>query len=206
MSSSSSSRRVGEELVAAGKWLALSKLLYRHPRTGEPRAWESVSRTTDEDPRARIADLRSNVAVMLATLADGKDGAKSILLVKQYRPSVDALSIEMPAGLIDRGESAKEAAIRELDEETGFTGAVECVSGPVANDPGLTNCGMQVVQVHIRGGRDEKRMSESDKEVVETIVTPISGLSAYLDEQIRSGVVVDSRLYHFALGVCFSSS
>lgn len=202
----SSSRRVGEELVATGKWLALSKLLYKHPRTGETKAWESVARTTDEDPRVRIADLRSNVAVMLSTLANGRDGSKSIVLVKQYRPSVDALSIEMPAGLIDRGESASEAAMRELGEETGFTGTVECVSGPVANDPGLTNCGMQVVQVQVSGERDETGMSEGDKGAVETIVTPINGLRAYLDEQIRSGVVVDSRLYHFALGVCFFSS
>ena len=33
--------------------------------------------------------------------------------------------IEVPAGLVDAGESAEEAAIRELREETGYIGTVE---------------------------------------------------------------------------------
>lgn len=45
-----------------------------------------------------------------------------IILQKQYRPPLGKVVIEVPAGLVDAGESAEEAAVRELKEETGYVG------------------------------------------------------------------------------------
>jgi ADP-ribose pyrophosphatase len=44
-----------------------------------------------------------------------------ILIIKSYRHIVDSVEIEVPSGYIDEGESAKQAAIRELAEETGYS-------------------------------------------------------------------------------------
>ena len=44
-----------------------------------------------------------------------------ILIIKSYRHLVDSIEIEVPSGYIDEGETAKQAAIRELKEETGYT-------------------------------------------------------------------------------------
>ncbi len=48
------------------------------------------------------------------------DAKKRILLVKQYRMPVGGYVWEIPAGKIDPGENALQAAKRELKEETGF--------------------------------------------------------------------------------------
>ena len=44
-----------------------------------------------------------------------------ILMIKSYRHLVDSIQIEVPSGYIDKGETPREAAIRELREETGYT-------------------------------------------------------------------------------------
>ena len=50
------------------------------------------------------------------------DAAGRVVLVRQHRAAVDAEVLELPAGIIDEGESPEEAARRELAEETGLHG------------------------------------------------------------------------------------
>lgn len=45
---------------------------------------------------------------------------KNIIMVGVKRPVIDDISLELPAGGIESGESAEEAALRELSEETGI--------------------------------------------------------------------------------------
>jgi 8-oxo-dGTP pyrophosphatase MutT (NUDIX family) len=44
-----------------------------------------------------------------------------IVLVKQYRYPVDAVTLELPGGVINDGEDPMIAALRETQEETGYT-------------------------------------------------------------------------------------
>lgn len=46
------------------------------------------------------------------------------MLQKQYRPPANQIMIEVPAGLVDEGETAEQSAVRELKEETGYVGKV----------------------------------------------------------------------------------
>lgn len=59
-------------------------------------------------------------------VALAEDDRGLIPLVRQYRPAVEAYTWELPAGLIDGGESAEVACRRELQEETGLE--VEAIS------------------------------------------------------------------------------
>ncbi len=68
---------------------------------------------------------------VVAEIADG-----SIILVKQYRPALDRITTELPSGRVDPGETPESAALRELEEETGFTADNLLLAGVLAPDPG----------------------------------------------------------------------
>src|SRR5579862_4080826 len=46
--------------------------------------------------------------------------SRELLMVRQYRPSVDAVTLELPAGHVDAGETPEETIRKELLEETGY--------------------------------------------------------------------------------------
>lgn len=104
-------------------------------------------------------------AAMVAFTADG-----SVLCVRQYRPAVERMTLELPSGLIDPGETPAEAARRELIEETGYEAADLEVLSPMLPDTGrLTNRIWACVATGLR--RVEGREPEEGIEVV-TLTVP----------------------------------
>ncbi len=64
--------------------------------------------------KREIVEHSSAVAIVAVTEED------ELLMVKQYRKAVEKMIYEIPAGLIELREKPKDAALRELREETGF--------------------------------------------------------------------------------------
>ncbi|PSQ04667.1 NUDIX hydrolase [Halobacteriales archaeon QS_6_71_20] len=60
-----------------------------------------------------------------------------LLMVEQYRPTVRNTQLELPAGIVEAGESYTEAGRRELREETGFDAAGVSLLGEVQCTTGL---------------------------------------------------------------------
>jgi ADP-ribose pyrophosphatase len=65
------------------------------------------------------------------------DGEGRIVLVRQERPPVGEKLLELPAGIVDDGETPEEAARRELAEETGLRGGTWEELRLVHPSPGL---------------------------------------------------------------------
>ena len=60
-----------------------------------------------------------------------------MLFVEQFRQGSQSMTLEIPGGAIDRGEDPKEAAKRELLEETGFAGDNVIELGCVHPNPAI---------------------------------------------------------------------
>lgn len=75
-------------------------------------------------------------APAVAVLA--RDERGHVLGVVQRRPAVDARTWELPAGLIEPGESAQAAATRELAEEANVSGTLTLLAAAYVS-PGFTD-------------------------------------------------------------------
>ncbi|XP_014403468.1 PREDICTED: ADP-sugar pyrophosphatase isoform X2 [Myotis brandtii] len=137
---------ISEELIAEGKWVQFEKTTYMDP-TGKTRTWETVKRATR---KGQSADGVMIIPVLQRTLH-----YECIILVKQFRPPMGSYCLEFPAGLIDDNESPEAAALRELEEETGYKGDVAECSPATCMDPGLSNCTTHIVTVTINGDEAE---------------------------------------------------
>ncbi|CAK6959889.1 ADP-sugar pyrophosphatase [Scomber scombrus] len=190
---------VKEEILAAGKWVKLEKTTYVDP-AGNTRIWESVKRTTRQ--RDTEADGVGIIALLKRTLH--KD---CVVMVKQFRPPLGCCSLEFPAGLIDEGENAEAAALRELKEETGYKGEVVGITPVTCLDPGLSNCTTQMVMVNINGDDMEninptQQLGEKTQKFVEVILLPLDEFQLKIDELLRKEkTVVDAKVYIFAMGM-----
>jgi len=64
--------------------------------------------------------IREIVGVKDAVAVLPIDSAGNAYLVRQHRPAIGRTIVEIPAGVIDRGEDARTCALRECEEETGY--------------------------------------------------------------------------------------
>lgn len=130
--------------------------------------------------KREIVDHAGGVAI-LAFTDEGK-----VILVKQYRIATGKELLELPAGLIDHNENPKEAAIRVLEEETGWLAGQMDFVLEFYSSPGFTN-----EKVHLFIANDLSK-TETNYDEFENIEI----LEYDLDEAIRMitlGQILDGK-------------
>ncbi|KAL9099359.1 MAG: hypothetical protein Q9163_005135 [Psora crenata] len=182
------------------RWTKLVLTTYKDPR-GKERTWESAERTT----RPKNSPIDGVGIVAILQKATGPE----IVLQKQFRPPINKVTIEVPAGLVDEGETAAESAIRELKEETGYIGTVGgtgdwgvgCV---MFNDPGFCNTNLNMVHVNVDMSLPENQDLKpelEENEFIEVFSTPLKELYAECKRLEKEGYAIDARVGTLAEGI-----
>lgn len=116
----------------------------------------------------------------VAVAAVTKD--REVLLVEQFRVTCDEFLLEIPAGKLENGEAPDSAALRELQEETGYTTdkLVKMYEGYTT--PGFTNellrfyCAMDVTPM-------AKRIAMDEDEFIELVKIPLDDIPQMIADQ-----------------------
>ena len=64
-------------------------------------------------------------------------GEGQVVVIRQFRPGIWRPTLEIPGGMVDPGEDPQAAALRELEEETGYRPARVRALGWVHPNPAL---------------------------------------------------------------------
>lgn len=101
-----------------------------------------------EDLKAINHKEESDAVAILGITSD-----KKVVLVRQYRYPVGDYIYELPAGLVDKGESVYEAAAREMGEETGLVlnHFPKLTFNSLYSSPGMTDETCSVIVGNVSG-------------------------------------------------------
>lgn len=88
-------------------------------KTGKPGRYFLASRATAPEGLEIVRQKSKADGVAMYVLCGEKQD--KVLLIRQFRWPIGNYVYEFPAGLVEEGESYREAAVREVWEETGLT-------------------------------------------------------------------------------------
>ena len=142
-------------------------------------SWEYVSRT-------------QGVSAAVVVAIDDDD---NVILVEQYRVALGGHCLELPAGLVgddEEGEDPCEAAIRELEEETGYRAGRMIDLGRFHSSPGMASEGFSLLRAEGLKRTGEGGGVEGEDIIVHRV--PLGGIAQFVERKRGEGCAMDVKL------------
>ena len=158
------------------------------PHRGRLFTVQVLTWTDEQGRRVRREVVRHPGAVLVIPCLEGN----RVVMVRNERIAVDRRLWELPAGKLEPGEAPRDAAGRELEEETGYRAARIRPLGEFYTSPGFCDELMHVFvadDLHLVG----QRLEPGEDIFVETV--PVAEALAMIDDgRIRDGKTIAALL------------
>lgn len=155
------------------------------------RVWEGRYLAVEKDGSWEYAVRNRGIeAAVIVAIDDGH-----VILVEQRRVPVGRECIELPAGLIgdeDAAEGLEDAAMRELEEETGYRAVKIERLGEFYSSPGMTSEAFTLVRATGLTRTGEGGGTENESITVHRVA--LAELPDFVATKRAAGVGVDSKL------------
>jgi 8-oxo-dGTP pyrophosphatase MutT (NUDIX family) len=126
---------------------------------------------------------------------------RKIVLIRQYRHGIRDFTLELPGGIVEKGDTPKDAAHRELLEETGYNTTNMISLGAVHTNPAFMNN-----RCYTFLATDVEKVSKQELDAREDIVIELLPVEE-IPGLIKKGVITHSLIvaafyrYYFEYGL-----
>ncbi|WP_086427738.1 NUDIX hydrolase [Staphylococcus cornubiensis] len=151
-----------------------------------------VSLPNDETAYREV--VKHNGAVAICALTPNQE----VILVKQYRKALEQELLEIPAGKLEPGEDRESAAMRELEEETGYKAKKLTLIGEVYGTPGFSN---EKISVYFADALVEGEVNLDEDEFVEKVLYSLDDVKKAVEdrtiEDAKTFIAFQHLLLHY---------
>ncbi|HKR82466.1 MAG TPA: NUDIX hydrolase [Candidatus Saccharimonadales bacterium] len=151
---------------------------------------QNLETPTGATPTFYIHNTHDSVMCVCVT----KD--RRVLLEKQYRPAIQKVSVDYPAGRLEEDDkSIEEAMLRELKEETGYkTNSFKKIA-IIDKDPGFSTTRMHIYLA--QGAIPGKDNPEESESIVSKLMPAQEVLNMVYSGELSCAYCVSATLYAF---------
>ena len=175
-----------EHLLYQGSWTKMVELSYEDEKK-QIRKWEGLHRKNNAEAVIIIAKMKPS---------------ERYIIIRQFRPPTNSYILEFPAGLVDKGETREQTAIRELYEETGYVGEVQNISPRVYSSPGILSEAVSFAHIQVDENLADNQRPKAQNEPDEFITVferSVDDISELFNQEFSRDVKFDAKLFSYFL-------